>query len=68
MTQIRHVCAIWCRPEVKCDVISGQNVKTIVGDVVVKFEVASSNSFQDISKKSFRDGGGGGGGGGGGHR
>ena len=60
MTQNCLVCAICCRPEVDCDVISGGDVKTIVGHVVVNFEVGSSNSFRDIKIKSFRDGGGGG--------
>ena len=47
-----------------CDVISGRlNVKTIVGYVLVNFEITSFNSFRDmIQKKSFRDGGGDGGG------
>ena len=48
-----HFCAICCRPEVDCEVISGQNVKTIVGYVVVHFEAASSNSFRDIKKHHF---------------
>ena len=61
LTQNEHVYAISCRPEVGDDVISGGGVKTIEGYVVLKFEVASSNSFRDIPKKSFRDGGGGGG-------
>ena len=30
------------------DVISGQNVKTIEGYVVINFEVTSSSNFQDI--------------------
>ena len=59
MTQNEHVCAICCRPEVECGVISGRNVKTIVGYVVVNFEICSSSSFLDIQKESFRGGGGG---------
>ena len=39
--------AICYRLEVDCDVISGQNVKTIEGYVAVNVEVASSNSFRD---------------------
>ena len=39
------------RPEAVYDVISGRNVKTIEGILVVNFEVASSNSFRDIAKK-----------------
>ena len=46
--QIEHVYAICCRPEVACDVISGENVKTFEGYVALNFE-----------KKSFRDCGGG---------
>ena len=57
-----RVCAICNRPEVDGEVISGQNVATIEGYVVVNFEVASSSSFRDISK-TFRDDGGEGGGG-----
>ena len=35
-------------------VISGRNVRTVMSYVAVNFEVASSNSFRDITK-SFRD-------------
>ena len=51
MTQNEDVKAICCRPEAAGDVVSGRNVKTIVGYgyVVVTFEVASSNSFWDIT-------------------
>ena len=38
-----HVYAICCRLEVSDDVISGRNVNTIDGYVVVNFEVASSS-------------------------
>ena len=50
MTQNWHVYASYCRPEVDCDVISGRNVKTIMGYIVVKFQVASSSGFGDIKK------------------
>ena len=53
MTQNLHFCAIFFRPEVVYDVISGRNVKTTEGYPVVNFEVASSNSFLDITKKHF---------------
>ena len=53
MTQNEHVFAICCRPEVVCDVISGENVKTIKGYRVVNFEVAISNSFRDIKRNHF---------------
>ena len=59
MTQNLHVCVICYRLVVVYDVISSRNVKTAEGYFVVNFEVASSNSFRDIKKKSFRDGGGG---------
>ena len=59
MTPNLCVCAICFRPEVVYDVISVRNVKTIEGNLAVNFEVASSNSFRDMLKKSFHDGGGG---------
>ena len=43
--------------EADCAIIYGRNVKTIVGNVVVNFEAASSSNFRDI-KKTFCDGGG----------
>ena len=46
MTQNEHVYAIYCRPEVAGDVISGENVK------VVKFYAALN--FADASIGSFR--------------
>ena len=51
MTQNEHVYAIWCRPDVAGDVISGQNVKTIEGYAVINVEAASFSSFRDIQKK-----------------
>ena len=45
MTKNVHVCALCFRPEVVYD-ISGQNVKTIEGYIVVHFEVDSSSSFR----------------------
>ena len=52
MTKNEHVCAIFCRPEVDCDVISGRKVKTVLCYIVVNFEVASSSNFRDIPKKN----------------
>ena len=52
-TQNWHVYAICCRPEGECDVVSGQNEKTIDGYVAVDFEVASSSSFRDTLKIMF---------------
>ena len=57
MTQDQHVYAICCRLEVADDVVSSQNEKTIEGYLVVDYEVAISNSFRDIQRKSCRDGG-----------
>ena len=50
MTQNEYVYAIFCRPEVDGDVISGENVKTIEGYVVLNFEVANFYTFRDIKK------------------
>ena len=52
MTQKLHVCTIYFRPEVVYDIISGRNVKTVDGYLVINFEVASSNSFRDFQKKN----------------
>ena len=41
MTQNEHVYEICCRLEVADDVISGENVKTVEGQAVLNFEVAS---------------------------
>ena len=46
MTQNEHVYVIFCRPEVAGDVISGANVKTVEGDVVLNFDAASISSFR----------------------
>ena len=46
MTQIEHVYAIFCGPEVAGDVISGGLVKTIKGYLVLNFEGASLSSFR----------------------
>ena len=53
MTQNEHVYAICFWPEVGDDVISGRNVKTIEGYLVVNFKVASASSFPDIKKNHF---------------
>ena len=55
MNQNLHVCTIYFRPEVVYDVISGRNIKTIEGILVVNFEVASSNSFRDIQTRRPTD-------------
>ena len=60
MTTNLHVCTICLRPEVVYDVISGRNLKTLYGHLLVNLELASSNSFRDI-KNPFRDDVGGGG-------
>ena len=51
MTQNLHVCTICFRPEVVYGVISGRKVKTVEGYPVVRFEVASSNSFRNIKTR-----------------
>ena len=51
MTQNLHVCTICFRPEVVYDVISGLNIKTSKGSLVIKFEVPIYNSLRDIPKK-----------------
>ena len=50
MTQNLHACTICFRLEVVYDGISGRNVKTIEGYLVINLEVASSSSFRDIKK------------------
>ena len=53
MTQIEHIYAICCRPEVAGDVISIGNVKTIEGYAVLNFEVGSFSSFEKIKISLF---------------
>ena len=43
--------AICCRPEVDGDVICSPKVKTMIGQMVVNFEVNSSSSFRDFQKE-----------------
>ena len=53
MTKNEHIYAIFCRLEVAGDVLSGDNVTTIVGYAVLNFEVASFSNFPDIKEKSI---------------
>ena len=53
MTQNWHVSAICCRLEVDCDVISGENIRTVWGYVTVNLEDASFTTFWDFPKRSF---------------
>ena len=53
MTQNENVYAIYCWPEVAGDVISGGNVKTIEGYVVLNLEAASISSFQENQNQPF---------------
>ena len=46
MTQKEHVYAIFSRPEVAGDVISGGNVKTTEGYALLSFEASSFSSFR----------------------
>ena len=41
MTKNEHVYVIFCRPEVAGVVVSGRNVKTIEGYVILPFKAAS---------------------------
>ena len=50
MTQNEHIYAIYCRPEVAGDFISGDNIKTLEGYAVLNVEVASFSGFRDIHK------------------
>ena len=53
MSQNEHVYAICCRLEVDDAVISGQNVKTLEGYVMVNFEIVGFSGFRDIQKNHF---------------
>ena len=53
MTQNEHIYAMFCRPEAAGDVISGGNVRTIEGYVVLNFETARVISFRENRKQSF---------------
>ena len=56
MAKNGHVHAICCRSEDAGDVISSRNLKSIDGYMSLNFEVSSSNSFRDFSKRSSCDG------------
>ena len=53
MIQNEHVYAILCRPETAGDVISGGNVKTVEGYIVLNFEAASISSFSANQNQPF---------------
>ena len=53
MTQNEHVYAIFCRPEVAGDVISGVNVKTVEGYVAFNFEATCLSSFRANQNRPF---------------
>ena len=53
MRQEEHVYAICCRPKVAYDVISGRNVKTIEGYVLLNAEAASFSSFRENQNQPF---------------
>ena len=53
MTQNEHVYAIYCRPKVAGDFISGENVKTTEECALLNFEAASVSSFQENQNQSF---------------
>ena len=48
LTQNERVYATCCRPEVGDDVISGEDVETLEGYVVVNFEDATCSVFRNI--------------------
>ena len=52
MTQNEHVYAIWCRPEVANDIISGENVETTKSYALLNFE-AANNSLRENQNKPF---------------
>ena len=53
MTENENVYAIYCRPEVAGDVISGENVKTVESYAVLNFEIASIRSFRENHNQPF---------------
>ena len=53
MTKNEHVNAIFCRPEIAGDVISGGNVETVDGYVVLNFEADSVSSFHANQNQPF---------------
>ena len=53
MAQNEHIYAIFCRPKLAGDVISGGNVKTIEGYVMLNFEAASVSSFRTNQNQPF---------------
>ena len=53
MTHSLHICTICCQLDIVYDVISGRNVKTIEGCLVVNAKVTSSNNFRDIKINHF---------------
>ena len=53
MTKKEHVYAIYCRPEVDGDVISGVAIENIGVDIPIKFGDSRSNRFGDIRGANF---------------
>ena len=53
LTKTEHVYAICCRPEAAGDAITGGNLKTIEGYVVLNFETVSISSFRGNQNESF---------------
>ena len=53
MTQNEHVYGICCRAEGACDVISGENVKTIDGHVVLNFKLITLLVSEIFKKNHF---------------
>ena len=53
MTENENVYAIFCRPEVAGEVISGGNVKTLMGYVVLNLEAVSFSRFRANQNQPF---------------
>ena len=53
MTQNEHVYEICCWPDVAGDVISSENVNTIEGYALLKFEAATISSFREKQNQPF---------------
>ena len=53
MTHNEHVYAVFCRPEVAGNIVSGGNVKTIEGYVMLNFEAACFSSFRANQNQPF---------------
>ena len=53
LAQNEHVYAIFCRPEVAGEVISGENVKTVEGYAVLHFAAARIIRLRETQNQPF---------------